>query len=96
MKRRLVLLTCAAFLLSCSQFIFSAFAGGKPGDDSIRYEISLDHPESHLFHVTMNVPDVEGELTVQMPAWNALYQIRDFSSHVQQVEAHAGTEELSI
>ncbi|MGC1265771.1 MAG: PDZ domain-containing protein [Candidatus Acidiferrum sp.] len=96
MKRRLVLLTCAAFFLSCSQFIFSAFASGKPGDDSIRYEISLDHPESHLFHVTMNVPDVEGELTVQMPAWNALYQIRDFSSHVQQVEAHAGTEELSI
>src|SRR5690348_7574411 len=35
----------------------------------------------------MTIPDVKGEVTVQMVAWNALYQIRDFSSHVQQVEA---------
>ena len=96
MKRRFVLLTCAAFLLSSVQFISSTFAAGKPGDEPIRYEISLDHPESHLFHVTMDVPDVEGELTIQMPAWNALYQIRDFSSHVQQVEARAGTEKLPM
>jgi len=48
--------------------------------------------EQHLFHVTMTIPDVTGEVIVQMPAWNALYQIRDFSHHVQQVEAFAGSE----
>jgi len=53
---------------------------------TIRYEVSLAHPEQHLFHVTMTIPDVDDEVLVQMPAWNALYQIRDFSAHVQQVE----------
>jgi len=63
---------------------------------TIEYEVSLEHPERHLFHVTMTVPDVHGELTVQMAAWNALYQIRDFSSHVQQVEAFRSEAKASI
>jgi predicted metalloprotease with PDZ domain len=53
---------------------------------TIRYEVSLAHPEQHLFHVTMTIPDVADEVFVQIPAWNALYQIRDFSAHIQQVE----------
>ena len=53
---------------------------------TIRYEVSLAHPEQHLLHVTMTIPDVADEVLVQIPAWNALYQIRDFSSHIQQVE----------
>jgi predicted metalloprotease with PDZ domain len=35
----------------------------------------------------MTVPDVHGGLTVAMPAWNALYQIRDFASRVMDVRA---------
>jgi predicted metalloprotease with PDZ domain len=62
----------------------------------IQYDISLANPERHLLHVEMRVRDVSGELTVQMPAWNALYQIRDFSSHVQEVEAHIGTNQVPI
>ncbi len=54
---------------------------------TIQYSVSLEHPERHLFQVTMTIPNVNGEVTVQMAAWNALYQIRDFSSHVRQVEA---------
>ena len=56
---------------------------------TIRYEVSINHPEQHLFHVTMTIPDVNGEVSVQIPAWNALYQIRDFASHIQRVEAFA-------
>jgi predicted metalloprotease with PDZ domain len=63
---------------------------------TIRYVVSLDHPEKHLFHVTMTIPDVTGEVIAQMPAWNALYQIRDFSSRVQQVEAFAGSQKAFI
>jgi predicted metalloprotease with PDZ domain len=44
----------------------------------------------------MTIPDVTGEVIVQMPAWNALYQIRDFSDRVQQVEAFTGAERASI
>jgi len=58
---------------------------------TIRYEVSLAHPEQHLFHVTMTIPDVDNEVLIQIPAWNALYQIRDFSSHIQQVEVRQGS-----
>jgi predicted metalloprotease with PDZ domain len=71
-------------------------AGARPCTATIRYEVSLSHPEQHLFHVTMTIPDVTGEIAVQIPAWNALYQIRDFASHVQRVEAFAGTASAPI
>ncbi len=35
----------------------------------------------------MTIPDVKESVIVQMPAWNALYEIRDFASHVSQVTA---------
>ena len=58
-----------------------------PVQAAIHYTVSLEHPEQHLFHVTMEIPDVSGEVLVAMPAWNALYQVRDFAMHVQRVEA---------
>jgi predicted metalloprotease with PDZ domain len=63
---------------------------------TIRYEVSLAHPEQHLFHVSMTIPDVAGEVIVALPAWNALYQIRDFSAHLQAVAALAGTAPAKI
>ena len=67
-----------------------------PSKATIQYAVSLEHPEQHLFHVTMTIPDVTGEVNVQMATWNALYQIRDFSNHMGQVEAFAGSERASI
>jgi predicted metalloprotease with PDZ domain len=63
---------------------------------TISYAISLANPEKHLFHVTMTIPEVSGDVTVQMPAWNALYQIRDFSAHVQRVQAFVGASPAAI
>jgi len=77
-------------LLNFFLLIFLGLFTFSSGAKAIQYSVSLEHPEQHLFHVTMTIPDVKGEVTVQMAAWNALYQIRDFSSRVQQVEALAG------
>ena len=63
---------------------------------TIGYEVSLARPEQHLFHVTMTIPDVRGEVEVQMAAWNTLYQIRDFSGHVREVEASADSNRAAI
>ena len=87
-RNRLLIRTILAF------FFFLAI--GTSSKATIQYAISLAHPEQHLFHVTMTIPNVNGEVTVQMAAWNALYQIRDFSCRVQQVEALAGTEKAPI
>jgi predicted metalloprotease with PDZ domain len=72
-------------------FLFFLLSSSR-SNATIRYEVSLAHPEQHLFHVTMTIPSVVNEVTVQMAAWNALYQIRDFSSHLRQVEAFIGSE----
>jgi predicted metalloprotease with PDZ domain len=64
-----------------------ALATARPSQAKISYTISLDHPGDHLFHVTMTVP-VEGrELDTSLPAWNALYQIRDFAERIRDVTA---------
>ncbi len=78
-------------ILPAIAFLVCALSCATPSRATIRYEVSLNHPEQHLFHVTMTIPDVSGEVTVQIPAWNALYQIRDFSSHIERVEAFAGS-----
>ena len=62
---------------------------------AIRYDVS-DVLGSICFSVTMHIPDVKGEVILRMAWWNALYQIRDFSAHVQRVEAFAGEESAPI
>jgi predicted metalloprotease with PDZ domain len=59
----------------------------RPATATIRYSVSFDHPEKHLFHVTMTIPAKGGEVMVAMPAWNALYQVRDFAVRVRDIKA---------
>jgi predicted metalloprotease with PDZ domain len=58
-----------------------------PARATIDYSVWLSHPERHVLGVTMRIPNVHDHVTLQMPAWNALYQIRDFSSHMMRVMA---------
>ncbi len=44
-------------------------------------------PKIMFLRVSMRIPEVSNRVLVQIPAWNGLYQIRDFSSHVMQVSA---------
>jgi predicted metalloprotease with PDZ domain len=78
--------TLSAHALFAAIFLV-AFVFLPPARAEIHYAVSLAHPEQHLFHVTVEVPDVKGHVDLQMAAWDALYQIRDFSSHVQRVSA---------
>jgi predicted metalloprotease with PDZ domain len=61
----------------------------RPAAATIGYHISLKNPEQHLFHVSMEIPaqPADREITVALPAWNALYQVRDFSYRVRDVRA---------
>jgi len=70
-----------------SAIVAAVFYFACPARATINYTVSLSHPESHIFGVTMRIPNVRDQVTLQMPGWNALYQIRDFSSHIMQVAA---------
>ncbi|HEX3121144.1 MAG TPA: hypothetical protein VHP80_18745, partial [Candidatus Acidoferrum sp.] len=61
----------------------SAFAA----DATVRYTLSIAHPEKHFVHVKMELPPGPPERDLQLPVWNALYQVRDFSQYVIWVKA---------
>jgi predicted metalloprotease with PDZ domain len=61
----------------------------RPVAAAIHYRVSLANPSQHVFHVEMVVPNMKAGMHVAIPAWNALYQVRDFGSRVQNVQAQA-------
>ena len=51
------------------------------------YFVSLADPATHLAQVNIRIRDGEGKRTLDMPVWNALYQVRDFAANVEHVRA---------
>jgi predicted metalloprotease with PDZ domain len=54
-----------------------------------RYIISLADPEHHLVQVTIEIPPGRDTHELQLPVWNALYQVRDFSQNMNWIRASA-------
>jgi predicted metalloprotease with PDZ domain len=52
---------------------------------TVHYTVSLENEAKHVFHVSVNIPMPASNLRVALPAWNALYQIRDFSYRIRDV-----------
>lgn len=68
----------ALFLLVC------AAVWAQPPVD---YYVGLANPRHHVVHVRIHLAGTSAERDLQLPAWNALYQIRDFSQYVLSVSA---------
>ena len=54
---------------------------------TVTYTISLANPEQHLVEVQILLPEGAAQREVQLPVWNALYQVRDFAQYVNWVRA---------
>ena len=64
-------------------------AASHPGLAQVHYVISLANPERHLVEVTMQLPAGVDAHELQLPVWNALYQVRDFSQYMNWIRAEA-------
>ena len=53
----------------------------------VEYFVSLAEPANHVAHVSIRFQAREGKLALDMPVWNALYQVRDFAVNVMDVRA---------
>jgi predicted metalloprotease with PDZ domain len=53
----------------------------------IRYYVTLSSPEQHLVEVQIFLPAGASQRDLQLPVWNALYQVRDFAQYVNWVHA---------
>ncbi len=76
--------------LHCRQFrllLFFALPYAAHAAQPVQYLVDMRAPETHRLQVTMNVPDAAAGTEIQIPAWNALYQIRDFVKDVESLAA---------
>lgn len=70
--RRLVLI----LLLLASSLSLSA----QPAAGALQYTVSFQDAPAHILRVRIDLP--EGVTHLQLPVWNALYQVRDFAQYV--------------
>ena len=49
--------------------------------------MSLDDPGKHLAHVSIRWSQGDGVRTLDMPVWNAIYQVRNFAANIENVRA---------
>jgi predicted metalloprotease with PDZ domain len=75
------------FLQRFALLLFALSFSARPAAATVSYKISLAHPDQHVFHVTMTVSNAAPNEAVRIPAWNALYQVRDFAYRVHDVNA---------
>jgi predicted metalloprotease with PDZ domain len=54
---------------------------------SVAYTIALTSPEQHLVEVQIILLAGAAQRELQLPVWNALYQVRDFAQYVNWVRA---------
>ncbi len=64
----------------------SIFAQSSPAQPTA-YTIALSSPEQHLVEVQITLPAGAAQRDLQLPVWNALYQVRDFAQYVNWVRA---------
>src|SRR5690242_14784910 len=76
MLARVGLLFVTAFIASCSQL-----------HATVGYTVTLADPVHHLVQVTMEIPAGRDSHELQLPVWNALYQIRDFAQYMDFIRA---------
>jgi len=62
---------------------FTALAQSPP----VNYTLSLASPEQHLVEVQIILPAGAAHRDLQLPVWNALYQVRDFAQYVNWLRA---------
>ncbi|MGA7756040.1 MAG: PDZ domain-containing protein [Candidatus Sulfotelmatobacter sp.] len=79
---------CAARAIICAA-IFALCSGAlaRAAAPEVSYTVSLASPEQHLVEVQIMLPSGAADRELQLPVWNALYQIRDFAQYINWIRA---------
>jgi len=85
-RRTLRLAVCFAILTASSSLAQSSLPQPTPAQP-VAYVVDLSSPEQHLVDVQILLPAGAAQRELQLPVWNALYQIRDFAQFVNRIHA---------
>ena len=80
--RRLLLLA-----LTVAFFAATSIAQQTSAKEGIAYTVRLKDPVQHLLEIRIQIPAGAPRHDLQLPVWNATYQIRDFSQYVNWIHA---------
>lgn len=74
-------------LACCAAIVALASVAAAQTPSPLSYTISLASPEKHLVDVQIFLPEGAAQRDLQLPVWNALYQIRDFAQYINWIHA---------
>jgi len=77
----------AARLSLCAAILALSVTALAESQASVAYTVSLSSPEQHLVEVQIILPAGSSQRELQLPVWNALYQVRDFAQYVNWIRA---------
>lgn len=76
----------SGFALARTQVTCASPLSGKDPQPT-EYFVSLAENQHHMAHVSIRFAQTNGTLTLAIPVWNALYQVRDFAANIENVRA---------
>jgi predicted metalloprotease with PDZ domain len=88
---------CAGFVLACCFLLPGLAESSLAASEPIQYLLDLREPASHRVEIVMTVAGASPSTEIQFPAWNNLYQIRDFARNIEELTADCdgGKEQLT-
>ena len=87
---RFVLVLLSFALPSAAATRVTCETPSNPHTEPTEYFVSLADAATHTAHVTLRLPEPDRTVQLAMPVWNALYQVRNFVVHVENVRAQSG------
>jgi len=87
---------CVLVLLAWTCAGGATLAAQNPSSIELRYTVSLADKQNHLVRVEMDLPPGAPTRRVELPVWNALYQVRDFAQYITWVRAKGKSGALEI
>ena len=95
-RPRSVIIACFGLLLTSLLSLLASASVATPVTCSspvnaqpqpTEYFVSLADSARHLAHVSIRLRDGNGVRTLDMPVWNALYQVRNFAANIEDIRA---------
>jgi len=75
---------CLLLVAACVRL---SAAVAETSSQAIKYTVSFAGYRDHLLHIRCELPPGDAQQTIQLPVWNALYQVRDFAQYVNWMRA---------
>ncbi len=80
-----IVIASASFVSARTPVTCTSPVNAKP--QPTEYFVSLADNANHRAHVSIRFTQATGDVVLDMPVWNALYQVRDFAANVEDLRA---------